>query len=216
MIAAGCHDELAEFLLVGKAVLLTLECAHKDGVAGQELLLISEGHDTVVLEGLLSVSNLGRLVRGHALGHISFRGEEHVVSELLRVGNEDLSLFLVGEVEEEVLVEDSKLGRVSASDKPLLVLPGYWAVVCELRDALLEEDTIHVKVLNAASPLATSLVLMLEVACEFHAGLQILADSLDSSVLGEPLGFHGIYSCDIVVEFLEEVDDAGQICLSIL
>lgn len=79
----------------------------------------------------------------------------------------------------------------------------------KLRDALLKEDTVHMKVLNAARSLAASCVFVLEVTSEAHSGLQVLADGLNCDMLDKPFRFHRVDSCDAIIEFLEEVDSSG-------
>lgn len=73
-------------------------------------------------------------------------GEDDVVGEPFRVGQEHVFLGLTLEVEEAVLVEDAQLLVLRALDEVLVVLPGDWAVVAELGQGGLQEAAVIVEV----------------------------------------------------------------------
>jgi hypothetical protein len=74
------------------------------------------------------------------------RGEDNVVDESLWIVKEHQLFSFALEVIEYVFVENAVLWIVGSLDQVFGVLPGYWAIVSELRECLLKELTITVDV----------------------------------------------------------------------
>ena len=74
------------------------------------------------------------------------RGEDDVVDESLWIIKEHQLFRFTLEVIEHVFIENAVLWIMGSFDQVLGILPGYWAVVSELREGFLEEFTITVDV----------------------------------------------------------------------
>ena len=121
----------------------------------------------------------------HAPWNVALSRENHIFSELLWILHEKVSLLLVSEEVEQVLVEDAELRLVRASDELLLSLPRDWAVVAVLGDRLLEVNTVHVEVCNAAWALRGAADVLV-VLGKSHTCLDVVADGANGDILDEP------------------------------
>ena len=74
------------------------------------------------------------------------RGEDDVVDESLWIIKEHQLFRFTLEVIEHVFIENAVLWIMGTFDQVLGILPGYWAIVSELREGFLKEFTITVDV----------------------------------------------------------------------
>ena len=88
-------------------------------------------------------------------------------------------------------------------------------MVAELRDGLLEEDTVHVQVSDAARTLIGS-TSMLEVTSKGHFSLDIVANCTSCNIFHKPFRLHAVNTGHIMVELLEEVDHSWHVLRSIV
>ena len=86
-VTVGLEQELLELLFRAELELLALVTDDEVRVAIDQLLLISQCDWTVVEQCLFSVSDFRCFMTGHTFRDVSGRREDHIISELARVGH---------------------------------------------------------------------------------------------------------------------------------
>lgn len=105
-----------------------------------------ESYWAVAKNTFLLSNDLSSLMRFKTERNTFLRGEDNVVDESLWIVKEHQLFSFTLEVIEHVFVENAVLWIMGSFDQVFGVLPGYWAIVSELRKGFLKEFTIAVDV----------------------------------------------------------------------
>ena len=210
-VLAWIQEELLELLLTRHDELVVLELDAEELATLLKLLVFFLESDWAIAEKLFVLGDdFSSFVSPKSQWHVSSARENDLISESLGISDENVSFFRVSEVEEEILVEDTVLGRLASIDVLLLILPGYRTEVAKLRDGLLEVGAVNVHVRHETRTLLT--LTMMVVSRKVHSCPEVGLDRLQGNVLYEPARFHAINVGHVVVISLEEVDCLRQ-CL---
>lgn len=112
-----------------------------------------------------------------ATRHVTLLTEKHLFGEDAGVLNEYSTFLLASEVEEEIIVEHSKLGSLAAVYEGLALAPGNGTDVAILTERLFKVDSVVIHIFHDAGALEAVLILLEEVvAGKLETGLHALLD----------------------------------------
>lgn len=205
VVSTWSHDELLKLVLRFKLVLVVLELNDKEVISLAHSSFIYQGNWAVTKDSLLLCGNLCSLVVLESDWDTLAGREDHIVDESSWVGNEHISFSLTLEVVEHVVEVDTQLWVVSASNQLLLVLPGYWAEVVELRQVILEDASVVVGVLHQAW------LFVVKVGREALSCMNISLDGANGSIFHVPDTLGSIDFCEVVIDSVVEAKNMRKI-----